>query len=422
MRGVLAAILVTLAMPGCTVLRLSVSNPVPALSKVAIVPFFNLSAERAVDGRRFAEAYFGELQKVCGFEVLPVGVTEQAIFDHKLAMAQPDDVLKLAQILKVDVVVVGAVTDYSPYYPPRIGMKVAWYSPQPWRFVQGMWMNPAAPWPPPDALLMKDEGRLHRAWRYVTSEKRFYRTAPQKVHDMVTIRGQSDPLPAAGPSPVVYQLPIVTGYPAATVCPPGTVPVVAATPCPVCPPTATPAAYMMAVPLRLTQATIMPPPPAAATPPAALAPGTPPAQMAPAPTPLALPQGPALFPTPADLWGTPPSLAGPEPPSTGEPPLLGGPPAAGEPPPIGGPLAPLGWDPRQPIMTYARMFDGADANLATALRDYVEIGADLRSGGWPAYLQRSDDFIRFSSHLMIYEMLTLHGGKITRELRFRRKR
>jgi hypothetical protein len=39
----------------------------------------------------------------------------------------------------------------------------------------------------------------------------------------------------------------------------------------------------------------------------------------------------------------------------------------------------------------------------------------LRSGGWEGYLQRSEDFLQFTSHLMILEMLQLHGGQLKSE-------
>jgi hypothetical protein len=123
---------------GCVMVEVGVTNPVVGLTTVAVAPFFNLSQERAVDGRRFSLAYFSELQKTPGFQVIPVGVVEQAMFDHRLEMNNPDDVLKLAQLLNADAVVVGAVTDYSPYYPPRIGMQVSWYSPRPWQFYPGI--------------------------------------------------------------------------------------------------------------------------------------------------------------------------------------------------------------------------------------------------------------------------------------------
>jgi hypothetical protein len=39
----------------------------------------------------------------------------------------------------------------------------------------------------------------------------------------------------------------------------------------------------------------------------------------------------------------------------------------------------------------------------------------MRSGGWEAYLHRSDDFLQFASHVLVIEMLELHGGPLKTE-------
>ena len=103
-------------------------NPFPQLSKVAVAPFFNCSDEKTLDGRKVAMAYFNELQAVPGFEVVPVHVVEAAMREHRLDLRGPTEARKLAQILDVDAVVVGAVTDYTPYYPPRMALQVEWYA------------------------------------------------------------------------------------------------------------------------------------------------------------------------------------------------------------------------------------------------------------------------------------------------------
>lgn len=108
-----------------------VHNPFPQLSKVAIAPFFNLSTEPTVDGRQFAEAYYSELQEIQGFEVVPVGVVERAMGAYQLNLNNPEEVRKLANVLGVDAVVVGAVTDFTPFYPPRVAMQVEWYAANP---------------------------------------------------------------------------------------------------------------------------------------------------------------------------------------------------------------------------------------------------------------------------------------------------
>lgn len=120
---------------GCTLPDVSrqgtVHNPFPQLQKIAVAPFFNLSTEPTVDGRHVALAYFSELQSVRGFEVIPIGVVEKALESLGLTLNGPAEARKLAQFLDVDAVVVGAVTDYSPYYPPRIALQVEWYAANP---------------------------------------------------------------------------------------------------------------------------------------------------------------------------------------------------------------------------------------------------------------------------------------------------
>jgi hypothetical protein len=132
----LLVLMASLSLCGCTLLpqighQPTLHNPFPQLSKVAVAPFFNLSNEPTVDGRQFALAYFNELQSIPGYEVVPVNVVERAIQDHQLRMAGPDDARRLAQLLGVDALVVGAITDYSPYYPPRCAMQVEWYAANP---------------------------------------------------------------------------------------------------------------------------------------------------------------------------------------------------------------------------------------------------------------------------------------------------
>ncbi len=79
-----------------------------------MAPFFNLSDEKAVDGRRFALAYQAELQKVSRVSGDSVGIVEDALREHHLALDNTHDVQELAKILDADAVVIVAVTDYSP--------------------------------------------------------------------------------------------------------------------------------------------------------------------------------------------------------------------------------------------------------------------------------------------------------------------
>ena len=86
--------LVVLLSAGCSLLPeitmpARPAQPLPQLSKVAVAPFFNLSEEPTVDGRRFALAYFNELQLVQGFEVMPVSQVERAMQDYNIPLNSP---------------------------------------------------------------------------------------------------------------------------------------------------------------------------------------------------------------------------------------------------------------------------------------------------------------------------------------------
>lgn len=110
-------------------------NPFPQLYRVAVLPFFNQSAEPTVDGEAVAIAYFNELQQIPGFEVMPVGVARQMLAaSMQLTGHEPRtgaEFQQLARQIGVDAVLVGSITEYSPYYPPRMGLAVDWYAANP---------------------------------------------------------------------------------------------------------------------------------------------------------------------------------------------------------------------------------------------------------------------------------------------------
>ena len=63
--------------------------------------------------------------------MVPLGVVEEVIIANRIDLNGPGEARRLAQILGVDAVAVGAVTDFSPYYPQRCGMRVEWYTSNP---------------------------------------------------------------------------------------------------------------------------------------------------------------------------------------------------------------------------------------------------------------------------------------------------
>ena len=111
-------------------------NPFPQISKVAILPFRNQSQDATLSGARVSLAYYNELQSIRGFEVIPYGVVENqlAYFETQVLrhpILAPVDFQQFAKHLGVDAVLQGAVTDYDAYYPPRIAIKVNWYAANP---------------------------------------------------------------------------------------------------------------------------------------------------------------------------------------------------------------------------------------------------------------------------------------------------
>ena len=108
-----------------------VHNPFPQLHRVAILPFYNLSAEPTVNQDDVALAYYNELQQIPGFEVMPPGVVKQWLLANRIEIDGSTDMQLLARRLGVDAVIRGAVTEFSPYYPPRMGIAVDWFAANP---------------------------------------------------------------------------------------------------------------------------------------------------------------------------------------------------------------------------------------------------------------------------------------------------
>jgi len=362
-----------------------IRNPFPQLSHVAVAPFFNHSDEATVDGRHFAMAYYAELQRTLGFEVVPVGVVEQAMLDHRIDLNGPGEARRLAQLLGVDVVVVGAVTDFSPYYPPRCGMRVEWYTANP-----GFHEIPVGyglPWNTPEEEYIPDsliyESQLAQARSQMATLSPDCEANPQTLPPPPQPRPESKNTSGHGDASGIRKLPAAQD--------------------PLVPRAPSQNNSGSTSTLQLVQARQPVPQPSSLgqTPP-----GTPSDQT------MALPTdtraiGANRTTAPTDITGGGPAqesaqIRGTLPPlgmnpSCTQPGLL----AAGRPPcqPYHG-----------PVMSHTQIYLGNDPHVTEALQSYVYFRDDVRFGGWEAYLQRSDDFIRFCCHLHISEMLSARGG------------
>jgi hypothetical protein len=232
---------------------------------------------------------------------------------------------ELARQMGVDAVLVGSITEYSPYYPPRLGLAVDWYA-----------ANPSFhPIPPGYGLPF---GRAEEEFipSTLVQEAEFALAREQ-------LKTQTPPLP----------LPAETNGKVAPAAKTGE----AASSSPGAPPTVPPEADASAM-----------------TPPLA---GT------------AGPPGPTLAgaPLPRD-WPDPRGFV----------PL---PPGSQRPPPR--PQA-------EPVMTHTRVYHGQDAKFTERLATYYYLRDDARFGGWPSYLERPGDFIRFCCYLHVTETLAARGG------------
>ena len=354
-----AIVVAALVSSGCNLIipdishQPTVHNPFPQLSKVAIVPFFNQSDEPTVDGRAFALAYFKELQSVPGFEVVPLGVVEEAIQYAQIDLSNPAGIRKLADLLEVDVVVVGAVTDFSVYYPPRCGLHVEWYARNP-----GFHSIPAGyglPWGTPDEefipapLVFQAELALAKAQLATQSPNCPTSTTP--------IAPAQAPGPVDGDTLVPPQSPVNGNQlgPGAQLQQPGEHHQVA---------------FEETSELEVDQ-TLVP------------APGVPGNTDANGMT--------GAIGLPAMLPPDWPDERGfiPPPPQPVRPPCL---PTSG------------------PVMAHTQIYLGNSSEFTEALASYYSFQDDARFGGWQNYLQRSSDFIAFCCHMHIMEMLTARGG------------
>lgn len=323
-----------------------IRNPFPQLSRVAVAPFFNQSDEPTVDGRAIAMAYFAELQSTPGFEVVPVGVVEEAMIEHRIDLSGAGEARRLAGILEVDAVVVGSVTDYSPYYPPRCGLRVEWYTANP-----GFHEIPAGyglPWNTPEAEFIPDS-------LVYESQMALARSQMQSLAPICDAEVQLLP---AGPSPQSDGKPTSDGsdrHDAGET-------------------RENDQLDPFAADDGVTQSQHLEPASAG-------------------PIGAAQDDGIAVMP-PSVVTG--PTLLGCQEDEVAAEFYLNG---VGECMPFHG-----------PVLRHTNIYRASDPEFSEALRGYAFFQDDQRIGGWQSYLHRSDDFVRICCHMHISEMLSARGG------------
>ena len=173
---VLLLTLLGLGFSGCEVLPVTrykpnLHNPfVGEMYSVAIVPFYNLTDNPRVDGREFARLFALELQRVPGFKVIANKTVEDTMWEHENdlhRLESVDDIRYLAQLLKVDAVVIGKIHNFSMSYPPHTKFETEWYSANP--YLHPIPAGYGLPWGTeyehyiPDKIVLQAEIELARA-------------------------------------------------------------------------------------------------------------------------------------------------------------------------------------------------------------------------------------------------------------------
>jgi hypothetical protein len=370
-----------------------IRNPFPQLSRVAIAPFANQSDEATVDGRQVALSYFAELQSTPGFEVVPLGVVEEAIIANRIDLSGAGEARRLAKILGVDVVVVGAVTDFSEYYPPRVGLRVEWYTANP-----GFHEIPAGyglPWGTPeeefipDSLVYESQMALAKAEFAAKTPDCEGVCVPLSAPPAEAAKTQAggESVEGAKPQAADKDAPqaadAVEGAPVDEVA------------------TEPQASSLRIVDgeVQLAQAQEELPSGAAAD-----------AEQVAESNSNASGEVAAATGTTGASDGVGANAASesvlrdPHCPAPAATPIVDRPPC-------------VPW--HGPVLSHTRIYRGNDADLTEALEGYVSFRDDHRYGGWKSYLARSEDFVRFCCHMHISEMLSARGGSRKTEVVYR---
>lgn len=91
----------------------------------AIAPFANESGSQYADGLRVADQFAGQLENASNIDVLPVNRVLKAMEAMKLASISTEaEARGVMQLIGADALIVGNLTAYDPYDPPKLGIAV----------------------------------------------------------------------------------------------------------------------------------------------------------------------------------------------------------------------------------------------------------------------------------------------------------
>ncbi|MEM6258373.1 MAG: hypothetical protein AAGI37_08675 [Planctomycetota bacterium] len=95
----------------------------------AVAPLRNESGSRFADGMQMADELTRSLEQVVGIDALPLNRVLEAMDAVRLTgIESREDAIHLREALGVDALVVGSITHYDAYDPPKIGLALDLYT------------------------------------------------------------------------------------------------------------------------------------------------------------------------------------------------------------------------------------------------------------------------------------------------------
>ncbi len=96
---------------------------------LVVAPVLNLSGSQDFDPLKVTDLLASEFLSFEGIVVVPVNLALAELERRgKYSVETPEDARALAVALGADATIVTAITEYSPYPPPVVGMIMQWYS------------------------------------------------------------------------------------------------------------------------------------------------------------------------------------------------------------------------------------------------------------------------------------------------------
>ncbi len=120
------------ARPAPVVVTANLRSPYPENKVWAVAPLSNDSGVSVIDTLALTDQIVDEVSKIRGVDVLPLNRTLEGMRAMNLArVSSTDEALSLARTLNADGLIVGSISAFDPYSPPKLGMTLQLFSPEP---------------------------------------------------------------------------------------------------------------------------------------------------------------------------------------------------------------------------------------------------------------------------------------------------